>query len=122
MQVVTHARPLRHLHACRRAHLHELPPARHQWSSVQVPVPALNAVWEVWLANAKVGQPVLEDDGRGTRAMHPRHCREIVRNSNIQWLFSVRPVLSVGNSNPTDRPRFTAHFTTAPHSTRDYPW
>lgn len=68
--------------------------ARTDWTCsfhVQVPVPSLDTVWEIWLANAKVGQPVLEDDGRGTRAMHPRHCREMVRvPCRLLFFFRIR--------------------------------
>jgi hypothetical protein len=44
---------------------------------VQVPIPHLDQVWEVYLAKPAVSKPILDGKG-GAKALLPRHCRELV--------------------------------------------
>lgn len=45
---------------------------------VQVQIKGTKEVWELWLDNAIVGLPVVEDD-RGASALLPHQCRQLVR-------------------------------------------
>lgn len=52
---------------------------RQQLLQVQVQVGDDGEVWEISLANPRIGKPVLEDDAPSrARPLLPRHCREMV--------------------------------------------